>query len=507
MTGLSFQINDWTIIVDENRLYHHGKTFNIEPRLINLLSFLAQNPNTVFTRDELIDSVWSNGFVSEQVVTQSIFELRKILKEDNVPSMIVTVPKRGYKLQATVTPMANSDIAIIERPTPLKSEVSFRPLSDDALIQPFPAAPFTRAMLDFSDVEPKKPSRESRGHWLFNACFFLIVAVLLGWLLHSQPQRLEKTVINPNLIAVRVTMAAGLPMNEQQVMTGLRLQLQQNVAEWSGDATRFEMPLTQSRGIVAGKVVSLRLFERDKQPILSVSYYNDTVRRILFERDYSLQRDQLISTYQRMMMDLSTLFSSSASQTHAVALPINGFGLSNDDFAQFLVAKSQVLAMTVSSLTQGLKSLNALVETSPTMGRLLAWRFIAESALVSLKNHGLATPLLHQYGQALHQWTKTTSSPIPEIVWQGLALSGLYQGDFSAVKQALFQANQHTRSPSLLSCILRGKLAELQGHPVKAGEAYTQAYYLDAQASTYRFAQYLAFYSDLSTLAPGIQVQ
>jgi len=45
--------------------------------------------------------------VTDQVVTQSIFELRKILKDGRTDATdyIVTVPKRGYKLVAPVRPL------------------------------------------------------------------------------------------------------------------------------------------------------------------------------------------------------------------------------------------------------------------------------------------------------------------------------------------------------------------------------------------------------------------
>lgn len=61
----------------------------------------------MFNREELIQYVWAGAIVTDQVVTQSIFELRKLLRdgrEENT-SYVITVPKRGYKLVANVTPM------------------------------------------------------------------------------------------------------------------------------------------------------------------------------------------------------------------------------------------------------------------------------------------------------------------------------------------------------------------------------------------------------------------
>ncbi|MGC3835091.1 winged helix-turn-helix domain-containing protein [Moritella viscosa] len=79
MNGLCFQISNWILIVEENKLYRQGREVTVEPRLVNLLSFLALSPSEVFGREELIEHIWDGAIVSDQVVTQSIFELRKIL--------------------------------------------------------------------------------------------------------------------------------------------------------------------------------------------------------------------------------------------------------------------------------------------------------------------------------------------------------------------------------------------------------------------------------------------
>jgi transcriptional activator of cad operon len=58
----------------------------------------------VLSRDELIENVWTRNVVTSHVVTQSISELRKSLKDGDDVSLeyIATVPKRGYKLTVPV---------------------------------------------------------------------------------------------------------------------------------------------------------------------------------------------------------------------------------------------------------------------------------------------------------------------------------------------------------------------------------------------------------------------
>ena len=97
-------VGEWLVTPSVNQISRQGRQLTLEPRLIDLLVFFARHPGQVLTRDELIDNVWTRSMVTGHVVTQSISELRKSLKDGdaNAPEYIVTVPKRGYKLTVPV---------------------------------------------------------------------------------------------------------------------------------------------------------------------------------------------------------------------------------------------------------------------------------------------------------------------------------------------------------------------------------------------------------------------
>lgn len=173
MVGVYFQINDWVLSVDENKLYRQDREVTVEPRLINLLHFLAEHANEVFNREELIQYVWAGAIVTDQVVTQSIFELRKLLRdgrEENT-SYVITVPKRGYKLVANVTPMTHEEFVASrqseeEESAPLVEE----PEEETLPIAPavtFPAGPLTRAVCEMSKEKKalRKKIKSARGAW------------------------------------------------------------------------------------------------------------------------------------------------------------------------------------------------------------------------------------------------------------------------------------------------------------------------------------------------------
>ncbi|MEZ8230996.1 winged helix-turn-helix domain-containing protein [Vibrio splendidus] len=101
---IQYSFDVWLFIPDEDKLIRNDEDVIIDNRLSKLLNFFCQNPKIVFSRDELINEVWNGSILTDQVITQAIFELRKILKAAERHSMghIITVPKRGYKLDVDV---------------------------------------------------------------------------------------------------------------------------------------------------------------------------------------------------------------------------------------------------------------------------------------------------------------------------------------------------------------------------------------------------------------------
>lgn len=64
-----------------------------------LLHFMLSNPNRVYSRAQLLDSVWGvNHFVEERTVDVHILRLRKALRKHGVENLIDTVRGAGYRL-------------------------------------------------------------------------------------------------------------------------------------------------------------------------------------------------------------------------------------------------------------------------------------------------------------------------------------------------------------------------------------------------------------------------
>jgi len=76
---------------------------------MDVLTVLAVAAGTLVSKRELIDAVWRTEYVGEHALTQVIAELRAALGDDaRNPIFIETIPRRGYRLAAGVTPVADS---------------------------------------------------------------------------------------------------------------------------------------------------------------------------------------------------------------------------------------------------------------------------------------------------------------------------------------------------------------------------------------------------------------
>ncbi len=102
-------IDDWLVEADLNRIAKDGRRIPIEPKVIEVLMFLAEHAGEVLSKRDIIRAVWPDTFVGNAVLTYSISELRKAFGDDaKNPRIIQTIQRRGYRLIAPVSHNAPS---------------------------------------------------------------------------------------------------------------------------------------------------------------------------------------------------------------------------------------------------------------------------------------------------------------------------------------------------------------------------------------------------------------
>jgi len=94
--GERLSIEGLTIEFDSRNVYVDDKQVNLTPKEYELLAFLVRNNNRVFSREQLLDSVWGYDFIGD---SRTIDTHVKMLRETLgiYRKFIVTVWGTGYK--------------------------------------------------------------------------------------------------------------------------------------------------------------------------------------------------------------------------------------------------------------------------------------------------------------------------------------------------------------------------------------------------------------------------
>lgn len=102
-----FTIAEWSVEPQLNSLERDGQTVRLEPKVMHVLVCLANHPGELVSKEQLIGVVWADTFVTDEVLTRCIHELRKALNDDpKQPRFIETIPKGGYRLLPPVQSLA-----------------------------------------------------------------------------------------------------------------------------------------------------------------------------------------------------------------------------------------------------------------------------------------------------------------------------------------------------------------------------------------------------------------
>ncbi len=100
-----FRIGECLVRPSLNRVSTGQQTVTLEPKVMRVLSKLAERPGQVVTKEELFRDVWEGAYVTEDVLTRAVGELRRLFGDEaGKPRVIETIRKSGYRLIAPVVP-------------------------------------------------------------------------------------------------------------------------------------------------------------------------------------------------------------------------------------------------------------------------------------------------------------------------------------------------------------------------------------------------------------------
>jgi predicted ATPase/DNA-binding winged helix-turn-helix (wHTH) protein len=114
-TGASlYHFGQFTLDIARGAVLKHGQEIKLRPKVYEALKYLVENPGRLIGKQELIQAVWPDSFVTDDSLVQCTVELRRAL-EDREQQLLKTVPRRGYLFAAQVTRSFPADSPASER--------------------------------------------------------------------------------------------------------------------------------------------------------------------------------------------------------------------------------------------------------------------------------------------------------------------------------------------------------------------------------------------------------
>jgi Tol biopolymer transport system component/DNA-binding winged helix-turn-helix (wHTH) protein len=102
----------------------------LEPKAFDVLVHLIEHRDRVVTKDELLDAVWAGTFVTPNVLTRAVAQIRKALGDESQDARYIeTLAKRGYRFIAPVIVVRAENAApvLVAGPVPATDETGAAP--------------------------------------------------------------------------------------------------------------------------------------------------------------------------------------------------------------------------------------------------------------------------------------------------------------------------------------------------------------------------------------------
>ncbi len=101
MATPAFRFGDFEVDVEQFQVRQAGAPVHVEPQVYDVIAHLVANRHRVVTKEEMLDAVWGDRFVSESTLSTRINMARKALGDDGRRQAVIkTVFGRGFQFVA-----------------------------------------------------------------------------------------------------------------------------------------------------------------------------------------------------------------------------------------------------------------------------------------------------------------------------------------------------------------------------------------------------------------------
>lgn len=512
---VQFRIDEWLFVPYEDKFILHGEPIVIDNRLSKLFHFLCENPDTVFSRDELINEVWNGSILSDQVITQAIFELRKILKQHgNHPyGYIVTVPKRGYKLDATVEKVIEAPKPPVESVVELEAEAEpeveqteseeLVAANSEAKEPVVTKAPSSEQVTAAPEVE-SAPARSTRNMRWVLATLIVLVAILGVYVQYSNAPSEPTSVvsasdepeINTSYLSlepryVHVIVAPEVLNDDFKIGVAKTLldylKTYQDVRIiYSGPAAKF-----------AAHEIRFDTSASQNKTFLEIEYVNRISDHKHLDRKYDITGSALKPSLKRSLDDILDVFHIEIGK-ELLAERVDE--LPNEEAAIEAVLTAYASTYHTHTQTKALELIQEAEVYAPENAYVLATGYIYNLSYLYLHPKGDNIQAITELNtKAMEKFARLSEAQreTPRVM-EAMAMMALSNDDALQAKNIL-QTIPHQRK-TVLYYVLNGKAAELTGNRDSAEEFYYNAVIEASSTLVLDLTEVLFFNSDLSDI-------
>ncbi|WP_420900879.1 lysine decarboxylation/transport transcriptional activator CadC [Escherichia coli] len=497
------RVGEWLVTPSINQISRNGRQLTLEPRLIDLLVFFAQHSGEVLSRDELIDNVWKRSIVTNHVVTQSISELRKSLKDndEDSPVYIATVPKRGYKLMVPVIWYSEEEEGELMLPSP--------PPIPEAI--PDTDTPIDSLNIQYTPTPPQQsPVRSKRlttfcVWFLFLLSLGICVVMVAGSSLDTRlPMSKSRILLNPRDIDINMVNKScnnWASPNQRSYAIGVGDLVATSLNTFSTFMVHDKIDYNIDEPSSSGKTLSIAFVNqrqyRAQQCFMSVKLVDNADGSTMLHKRYVITNGNQLAIQNDLLESLSKALNQPWPQRMQEMLqqilPDRGALLTD-----YYHAHHYLMHGDEKSLNSASELLGKIIESSPefTYARV-------EKALVDIVRHS-QHPLDEKQLAALNTEIDNIGA-MPEmnnlaIFYQIKAISALDKGKTDESYQAVNTSID--LEMSWLNYVLLGKVYEMKGMNREAADAYITAFNLRPGADTLYWIENGIFQTSVPYVVP-----
>ena len=105
--------SDFKLDLDDERLWRDDEQIPISNKAFQLLKLFTEKPDRLVSKEEILEGLWGDSFVTDGLVREYVHDLRQALNDDpRSPRFIETVPRKGYRFLGGIA-VAGSTIPVV----------------------------------------------------------------------------------------------------------------------------------------------------------------------------------------------------------------------------------------------------------------------------------------------------------------------------------------------------------------------------------------------------------